>query len=364
MYGEDQYVSDTILLEETFQALATFQPEGMEKHAFDLASILPSIGSAVSSATGQQFREEPDSVLRTVSDLLVPGIAFGIHPLLGVLVGIAEYFGFDLVSVYDKIKSAIMPSLEAGQPVSADQINSVAASAIPETQDSPKDEGNVNDLLAPLRAMRDKGHLTKEALYGICDNSLVIEGQLRGSGGNWFNPIKGLLSVWSSRKRNSIIVGLLSWFLKTILLSAGLLAVGGAVGHFFPKKPVSGLNTTVPVSGQQSGSWFSSSNIPESTGAGSFIYRTGPGDIWVEELNGMQPHEMVLDWAIKSFPSLYQYKNIILNTPSFWNVVRNVTEKWRSGQTEVVIPEPYKSRDDVVKLFIGDVFKRINEGRK
>ena len=55
MSGEIQYVSDTILLEETFQVLSELNQPGLEKYAFDLASILPSIGSWVSSHTGEQF---------------------------------------------------------------------------------------------------------------------------------------------------------------------------------------------------------------------------------------------------------------------------------------------------------------------
>jgi hypothetical protein len=74
---------------------------------------------------------------------------------------------------------------------------------------------------------------------------------------------------------------------------------------------------------------------------------------------------MVLDWAVQSYPSLSQYEGIILNTPSFWNSVRSITEKWRPGQVDISIPDPYKTRDEVVNLFINDVFRSVeNEGRK
>jgi hypothetical protein len=357
MTGEIQYVADTILLEETFQVLSEFNKPNIEKYAFDLASVLPSIGSWVSSHTGEQFHNEPSSILRTVEDLLVPGIAFGIHPLLGALVSVAQIYGYDLQSIYEKIKSAIMPDLKAGKPVSADKINSAAQSAIPqvaetESTEPPVEEGEADDLLYPLRAMRDKGQLTKEAI-----GKSNYYSRNRAEGG-WLNPLKGLLNFFSARRRGNIIVGLLSWFLKTILLSAGLLAVAGIV---LPNKnPITGQEPSQPAQTQQS-----TSQTPPSTGAGAQVYKKNPGDMWVEELNGQQPHEMILNWVLKSFPSLNQYKSIILNTPSFWNTVREITENWKPGQNEVVVPDPYKSRDDVIKVFVNDVFKSAeNEGRK
>ena len=167
-----------------------------------------------------------------------------------------------------------------------------------------------------------------------------------------FDALEGLLNLFSGRRRGNIIVGLLVWFLKTVLLSAGLLAVAGVV---LPKKnPITGQE---PVA--QEGTSSNSVNKPASTGAGAYVYKTQPDDLWIEDLAGRQPSEMILQWALQSYPSLSQYKNIILNTPSFWNAVRSVTEKWRPGQIDVSIPEPYKKRDDVVNLFIDDVFKSI-----
>ena len=324
MNGEIQYVSDTILLEETFQVLAEFNDNRFEKYAFDLAAILPSIGSWVASHTGAQMRDEPNSILRTVEDLVVPGIAFGIHPLLGALVAAAEYFGYDLTAIYEKIKSAILPDLKAGKPVTAEQINSAAQAAIPEVSETsstepPPEEGEADDLFYSLRAMMSKGNLTKEAIIGGKSSYYS-----RTEGG-WLNPLKGLLNLFSARRRGNIIVGLLSWFLKTILLSAGLLAVAGVVGSAFSKKPgEAGQEGPAPAGAPAAQT--SSPQTPAPTGVNSYVYKTKPGDMWVEELNGQQPHEMLLKWALQSYPILDQYKSIILNTPSFWNAVREITK--------------------------------------
>jgi hypothetical protein len=349
MNGEIQYVSDTILLEETFQVLAEFNDNRFEKYAFDLASILPSIGNEIASLVGGHY-----STPRTIIDLLAPAMFFGIHPVLGALMALGEVFGYDLQGIYEKIKSAIMPNLEAGKPVTAEQINNAAQAAIPEETSStePPEEGEADDLFYPLRAMRNKGQLTKEAI----GNSYFARNRAEGG---WLDPLKGLLNLFSGRRRGNIIVGILSWFLKTILLSAGLLVVAGAVGSVFSKKPEAGQEGAGQTSQVPA---VQTSQTPAPTGVNSYVYKKNSGDMWVEDLNGKQPHEMILNWALQSYPSLDQYKSIILNTPSFWNAVREVTENWRPGQTDIDIPDPYKSRDEVVKLFVDDVFKAI--GRK
>lgn len=367
MSGEIQYVADTILLEKTFQVLGEFNHSGIEKYAF-LESVLPSIGKWISSKTGEMYRNEPNSFLRTIEDLVVPGIAFGIHPIFGILVTIAESYGYDLSSIWAKIKSSIMPDLEAGRPVSAEKINSAAQAAIPaDPTQPPPEEGEVDDLLYPLRAMMNRGDFTKEAIEhnlrgGMVKEALGRSSMLQGIRQNeWFNPVMGLMNTFSGRRRGNIIVGLITWLLKTMLLSAGLLTVTGMV---LPKKnPVTGQEPREPSPSEQSSSMLSApASVPPSTGAGAHVYKQSPGDMWMEQLQGRQPPEMVLNWAVQSYPVLNQYRSIILNTPSFWNAVRNITPDWKPGDNEVIIPDPYKSRDDVLKLFIGDVFKSVNTG--
>jgi hypothetical protein len=345
MSGETQYISDTILLEKVFTVLSECNQSGMEKYAWDLASLLPSIGNEVSSLVGGQY-----STPRTIIDLLAPGIFFGIHPLLGALMAVSESFGYDLTTIFNKIKSAILPDLEAGKPVSAEKINSAAQAAIPAvTETSESSEVNqADDLLYPLRAMMNSGKITKEAIWG----SKAIE-RNRASGG-WLNPLRGLLNLFTKRRRGNIIVGLLVWFIKTVLLSAGLLAVAGAV---VPKK-IPNVGTGITNTSEQVTSVVSK---PASTGAGSYVYKTQPGDLWIEDLVGRQPYEMILQWALQSYPSLNQYTSIILNTPSFWNAVRQASSKWRPGQKDVSIQDPFKKRDDVVNVFIDDVFRAIND---
>lgn len=380
MDGEIQYLADTVLLERTFKALAELEDEPLNKVAFDLGSVLSSIGQSISQFVGGQIHgQDSGGVTRTVTNLLAPAIFFRLHPILGLLVTAGQMFGIDIYSIFQSITGAIMPSLSAGQPVSAQELNQAAKAAIP-----PVTEGEFigeevtasDDLLSPLREMEKKGSLTKEGW-----------GKSRGWGssgtGAWSSqpfvpkdssPFIRMFSFLSPHKRGNLLVGILVWFIKTVLLSAGLLTVGGVAAHALgvgqTGQSAQGTQGTPGTPGTQgTQSPLTSilpvvSGVPKPTAAGSHVFRPNQNDLWIEELGGQQPHERVLQWVLESYPDLYEYSDIILRTPGFWNTVKDVSKDWRPGQTQLAVPLPYKKRDDVLALFINDIYREVNQERK
>lgn len=363
-----QYVADTFLIERTFQVLAEME-EGdgsLNKYAFDLGSVLGSIGNNIKQFVGSQIHgKDSGGVTRTVVNFMAPAVFFRLHPILGILsilVTAAQFFGFDLYTVYQKIMSAIMPKLRTGQPVSAEEVNQAAKSALSQVQ--PMAAAASDDLLAPLRALHNEGNLTKEGVGNFQAanraNPFVPSGK---------SPLLRMFSFLGPRRGSSLIVGILVWLVKTVLLSAGLLAVGGvaatALGVGGQGQRGQGTQTQTPAQpqGQQMQQPQMGTGVPAPTGAGNWNYKPNKGDIWVENLNGQQPHERVLQWAVESYPDLYQYHDIILRTPSFWNVVRELSSDWRPGQYQWTIPEPYKTRNEILAKFVPDVFRTIQQQR-
>jgi hypothetical protein len=368
MDGEIQYVADTFLLERTFQILAELE-EGdgpLKKYAFDLTSVLGSIGNSIKTFVGGQIHgKDSGGAARTVVNFLTPAIFFRLHPLLGILVTAGQLFGLDLYSIYQRIVGVIKPSLESGQPVSAQQINDVAKASIPAEGAGAQVAATAsNDFLYPLREFQDKGQLTKEAIRSNLSRTWQATPYVPNRNAS---PLIRMFSFLGPRRGGSLIVGILVWFLKTVLLSAGLLAVGGMAASALGAKPSQPAQTTqAPTPTTPAGTAAPPAQPTISitpTGAGGYNYRPKKGDIWVENLAGQQPHERLVQWAIESYPDLYQYQDIIVRTPSFWNVVRTLSQNWRPGQQQLVIPEPYKTRDEILKLFIPDVIRMLNQQR-
>lgn len=359
-----QYVADTFLLERTFEVLAEME-EGdgpLNKYAFDLGSVLGNIGNSIKQFVGSQIHgQDSGGITRTVVNFMAPAVFFRLHPLLGILVTAAQMFGFDLYTVYQTIMGAILPKLRVGQPVSAEEVNQAGKSALPQGQAMA---AAADDLLAPLRALHNDGHLTKEGVGGFQAankaNPFVPSGK---------SPLLRMFSFMGPQRGGSLIVGILVWFVKTVLLSAGLLAVGGVAANALGLGGQGQRGTPTTQIQPQTQQRYQmqwpqgGAGVPAPTGAGNWNYRPNKGDIWVENLNGQQPHERVLQWAIESYPDLYQYKDIVVRTPSFWNVVRGLSSDWRPGQHQWTIPEPHKTRNEILAMFVPDVFRTIQQQR-
>jgi len=373
MDGEIQYLADTFLLERAFKALSELDDDPLNKVAFDLGSVLSSIGQSISQFVGGQVHgQDSGGVTRTVTNLLAPAIFFRLHPILGLLVTAGQMFGIDIYSIFQSITSSIMPSLNAGKPVSAQELNQAAKAAIPAVTEAPAGtpEGEFigeevqasDDLLSPLREMEKKGQLTKEGI-----------GRRYSRPGAWSSqpfipkdssPFLRMFSFLSPARRGNLLVGILVWFIKSVLLSAGLLTVGGvaasALGLGQSKEQGPGAASATPATSIVQ-SILPSTSVPQPTSAGSHVFRPNPNDLWIEELGGQQPHERVLQWVLESYPDLDEYTDIILRTPGFWNTVKDVSKDWRPGQTQLAVPMPYKKRDDVLALFINDIYRMVNQ---
>jgi len=359
MDGDIQFVADTFLIQRMFNILSEADSDDgiLRKNAFDITSVLSSIAQSIKQYVGSQAHgAESGGVTRTVINLLAPATFFRLHPILGLLVTAAQLFGVDLYSIFQMIMSRLMPKIEAGQPLTAEEVNEAGKSAIPQMEMAPILASN--DLLFPIRDLENKGLLKKAVRPGAWGSQPFLPKDS--------NPIYRTLGFLSPMHRGSFLVGLLVWFIKTILLSAGLLTVGGVAANALGLGNKSQTNTVVQdtpravVPANYTREFIPSRNVmPSSTGAGSYNYRNKPGDIWVEELNGQQPHDRVLDWTIESYPQLSEYVDIIYRTPSFWNTVRYLTQNWPPGQNQWVIPEGFNKRDDVIAKFIVDIFSQI-----
>lgn len=359
MDGEAQYVADTFLIERTFQVLAELEEDDgpLRKYAFDLSSVLGGIGQSIKTFVGGQVHgQDSGGIARTVLNFLAPAVFFRLHPILGILVTGAQLLGFDLYSVFERIVNAIKPLIQKGEPVTAQQVNDAAKSAMPQ---APSE-----DLLEPVRSMHNEGMLTKEAVGNVwqsANRSNPFMPDQRTS------PLLRMFSFLGPQRGGSFIVGILVWFLKTVLMSAGLLAVGGvAAGALglgsgsMGGSPQTQTQEAVPASDMAQHT-NPAIRMPAPSPVGNLNYKPNPGDIWIEELGGGQPHERVLDWALESYPDLYEYQDIILRTPSFWSVVKEVSKKWRPGQSQMEIPDPFKTRNEILAIFIPDVYRMIQQ---
>jgi len=357
MYGDIQYVTDTFLIERiltaansdpSFNRFASFAHSFNKKAEVDIGSILSDAKSKIMGMIGGEDLKglSPENRTSTILKFLAPAFLFRLNPLLWVAYEAAKLMGVDFDSIYEKIKSTISPALEEGRQISPGEINDSALSML----------GTVTSSfnLFVKKTEFEEIHKMADGNFGKAWKDMPLTPDMKK---NWFVR---LFQVVGKGRCSNIIVGIFVWLIKTVLLSAGLLAIGGAAASILgAKKPDEG--TANQPNGQNPSGFIQTtfSNTPKATGFGSKIYKINPGDLWLENLYGDSIEDRVLQWTVQSYPQLNQYQDIILRTPSFKNTVSKLSQNYRSGQQQISIPDPYKKVDDVLAGFIGDVFNQI-----
>ncbi len=219
---ESSYLLESILIE-SFER----EDKGMRKVAFDLGGIASEVSSSVKD---QVDVSSPGAAAETLAKFLVPGVLFKISPILGVLDVAASFIGLDVVSLFEKLKNYILPKVSAGETIDPSAITNLGK----QLAGSDADEGNVTVSFSQLLGELKKNSAGYRGYrgypgYGSSSTSPTIP-FFGGNNSNWLARIFGdLFKARAKGKARWLVVGFITWLVKTTLLSAGLLAVGGVI---------------------------------------------------------------------------------------------------------------------------------------
>ena len=159
------------------------------------------------------------------------------------------------------------------------------------------------------------------------------------------------------------MAGFISWFVKTILLSAGLLStsnqtkdiiLGDSYRVGIPEENAPS-SATPAVSNQ-----VSSRLIP--SGVGQKFHANDKKTAWVLPIINNSIEDTLLSWAVEIYPQLSGYEGIIVNTPSFIKV-RDLFKSQYSGGSSVIAPPGFNKRVDIINQFAGDAYLAIQRGQ-
>jgi hypothetical protein len=374
MAGEAQYIADTFLIEKLAKIEFAMSDDPLVKEA-QLGSVLGGVAnSLVNTVRGMIDTSSTGGLIKSVINLLSPAIFFRLNPLLGILYTIGStMFGIDLGSILSKIAGVVIPKLKSGAKVTADEINEAGKSVLGAAAS--------DDLLHELRMIEKRGELHKLAIPGLLGGRRRGGGLLgllgggygrrQPTGGAFAFPGAGVGALgrmfgFLDRPRgSSLLVGFIVWFVKTILLSAGLLAGAGAISGVLG---IGSGEATKPGEVERSKELddIGAPGAPATSGAPTAQLGVGPGipgapqlpgapgGLQFEELEGRTVEEMVMDWAIDANPRLRGHEDTLANSPSFNHTVRILGRYLRPGSDAIIMPEGW-TRPMVVNQFIGEV---------
>ena len=355
---------DLLFLKET-QAILNFNQEvfGMTKTAgltdevmsFLNGSVLSSVTSFAKSQMQEQFSgDAPGGHLTDFLSIIAAGTLWNVHPLLGVIYGIANEFGFNLQTLVKKIFDYLKPKIESGS-ISTSDITEAAESAAGMSVDAShidflnnfikynqmKTAGIFDDSTKSKPGLMDK----------ILGDRLVTALKSQGSG-----------------KARRVILGLIIWVLKTFLKGFGILAVGGMVGSLFknhlPKAEEKIQETTQNISKEFEHGVDKVEDLATNvTNKIKEVKNNGPQrKFWIVPLFGSVENTLKL-WTVDLYPKLKEYDNIsdvIYQSPDFQEIVRKIKSKPENiTKNQMVMPEEFTNRKQIVDTFITDILRNL-----
>lgn len=357
--GDLQYIADSILIEKLFlidAGLAISQNVDLHKEA-GVSDLLGGIASGVMD-WGKKHVDTSSvgSTLTSLADLMAPGVLFRVHPLLGGLATVSTVLGFSVSNIVRKVLAYLKPKLEAGESVSAQEINEVGKAAVA-AEAGPLDSTASNDMFYHLREIEKRGELVR-----LVKDAAVFGNKSRGPGmiSNIFMGLRRGRAMW-------LLGAFAIWILKTILIGAGLIAAGEAVYKMFGGQPKS------EVAQQPAGATYKAQEdgeaVPVATSNPSKLKPSGKGQdnhtndhtnsVWVVPMVGGSVDAMLLTWASYVYPELSGKESVIESTPSFNKTVDMMSRHLEAGKQRLKVPQGLNSIKQVVDMFAGDVANKL-----
>lgn len=372
--GDIQYLADSLLIEKLFLIDA-----GLNKQA-GVSDLLGSLEGSVKNWAAEHIDTTSiTGILTSLSDLMVPGILFKINPLFGALATVASMFGFSPSVIVKRILMYMRPKLERGESISLDEVNSIGRDAISSEAGSMEAEAS-KDMFWPLREIEKRGELVrflKQGQYRFKSQTTPDIPFFGGSSGSVIERVFGqLFKTRQNGKAKWLLGGFIVWIIKTVLLGAGLIAVGDIGKHIGksltqttePQNKIKPDDSEYEIKPQDSphpGGMFVSYKQPVKqdltpTGYGQELHQNDSKvSTWYVPVIGGTVEATLLQWARYVYSEFEGQSALIASTPSFKRAVQEMRANFEPGAAHMQVPNKFKSIRQVVDLFANDVAAKL-----
>jgi hypothetical protein len=318
--GEIQYMADTLLLEK----LATIE-FGLTKNA-GLIDMFSSLFGSIKDEVAAKVKEK--GVLTVLGEYLTEGAIISLLGPWGIPIeAAASYFGFDIGAFAMSIFSSIKDQITNGQSINLNDVNQRG-----------KELGNVmaSDMFLSLRKSEFNGTIVK--------NGGMLSGLLKGKSGK------------------QILIGIITWVIKSILIGAGVNEGAKAV-----KKVINPNDEEVSNNEQASNSEESVNsikiNIPPpiqnsftASGDGNQYHINDGSTVWIVPLINKSIEKTLIWWATTIYPELKGHENELAQLGSFNNMASVLKAGIEPSHPDyLTIPQGLHSRKEVVDRFAGEI---------
>jgi hypothetical protein len=347
-----QFIADTLLIEK----LATIEA-GIRKEAGLSDIIKGSLDFIVSEVKERVQKEGLAGALLTYFTMNAarawwPG---------AIVIMIADSFGFSPGAFLKKMYDALKGPIESGEQVSMEEVNSIGKRIV-EEEAGPLEREAADDLLYEIRQIEKNGQLVRYAIGG--PSSLF----------RLFDKLKGKGSRRAISRGKWTMGGLLLYFIKAVLIGAGMITGSKAITHALTKdkteEPGGGYAATPQEKKETESkpkytvpplSWVPPVVTHSLTASGrgqTYFNNNGVSTIWQVPLRGPLANTIIY-WAGYVYPELEKARPLIAAEPAFNIMVSNLN-KYVDGNF-LLVPPNFHSIKDIVDHFAGQVARKLTK---
>lgn len=321
--GEIQYMADSLLLEK----LATIE-YGLTKNA-GLIDMFSSLFTYIKDEIAAKVKEK--GVLTVLGEYLTEGAIISLLGPWGIQIeAAASYFGFDIGAFAMSIFSSIKDQITNGQSINLNDINQQG-----------KELGKLafNDMFYSLRKAEKNGTIVK--------NGGMLSSLLKGKSGK------------------QILVGIITWVIKSILIGAGVNEGAKAVKNVVNQhnEESSGSENLEQVQNSEESINLVKVNIPpaipnsfKSSGDGNQYHINDGSTVWVVPLINKNIEKTLIWWAVSIYPELKGLENEFAQLNSFNKMVSILKAGIEPNHPDyLTIPSGLHSRKEIVDRFAGEI---------
>lgn len=366
--GNLQYLSDTLLLEKVLRI-----EEGITKQA-GLVDSFRNAANAIKEQVANRVKQ--DGVGITLVNYIAPAVLGRIWPPLGIVATLASLWGVNIGQIMNGMMNSLKSKIESGQLLTMSEINdagkSVSGSLGGSEDDIFKSEAG-DDFLYALRKIETDGKLTslvREAQYRSWSGAFKAAPNLRGSGG----VLGKIFGSVGRGKGKWLLIGIVIWFVKTVLLGAGLVegteAAAKAVGVKDKVDEIKTNITTDNKSDEKQDTYHADyiapavsipNTIPHNfkpSGQGQQYHLNDGQSIWIVPLLNGDTADTLISWALSIYPEIQGRENELRSLQPFNNMVSILNSGINpKSPNYLTVPKGLNSRKTVVDKFIGAIPK-------
>lgn len=233
---EFKYIKDCLAMNDLAE-----EQFGLIKQANPISDMLGGLTSSILNAGKEQI--DNHGIAGGLANLMLPAILFKISPLFGTLYQVSSImFNFSLTDVYGKFMQILSPKIRSGEKITFEEIdqatNRIANETLSQTELQKVQSLQLNGLKKFARPPYKDADGFLAGLKNFINSDQTNQTKHQN---NWLLPNKGpngktgvierifgnlLKAPFGRSKAIWFLVGIIGWAIKTLLVGAGLAAVG------------------------------------------------------------------------------------------------------------------------------------------